>query len=134
GWLDLAVHSNLRDETGVAHSAFVYNFAGAPAAVEVLLDAGLAPGAWHVELGAADGTCDVFKAGDLLSTDILVQKPALGTVVPLVLPGGLNLIRLTRLGPASGAAPAFDYALDAPRVELHVGAALALSLKLSARV
>ena len=134
GRLDLAVHTNLRDETGDAHSAFVYNFGATPAPAELLLDAGLRPGIWSIELGPAVVECDEYLPGTVITADVALNKPGAGLVVPMQIQPGLQLLRLTRTSDSFTAPPAWDLGLDAPRVELHVAQDLALSLQLSTRV
>jgi hypothetical protein len=111
--LDLAVSTNLRTLDGQQWSAFVHNFAPAPADVTLVLEEGLAAGEWLLEAGAAVQTCDTLPGA--ASTSTLVTKRGPCASVALQLPPGLSLVRLQRTGSAPAPA-AWDLAVDPPRL------------------
>ncbi len=114
--LDLAVQVNGYAWDGSWISAYVFNFAAAPTALDLWLDEALPPGAWRIDVGPASTKCDTFAAGtSLVST--LAEKRGAGAKVPLLLPPGLSLVRAVREGPAPEARP-FDLALDPPELEV----------------
>lgn len=115
--LDLAVLVNGRDPAGTGASAFVHNFSALPAALTLELESGLAPARYSVAHGAADPTCDTVPLGVPLTTAI-VDKPGHGASVPLLLPPGLSLVTVVKLGPPLATLATHDLALDPPSVRL----------------
>ncbi len=117
GWsgsnLDLAVLVNHRDVAGTTVSALVYNYGVSTASVNLTLGAGLKPGSWLVEVGAALQGCDVFPSG--ASSSSMIDKRGLGVRIAISVPPGFNLVRLTRTGSVA-AAQTFDLVLDPPRL------------------
>jgi hypothetical protein len=118
GSLDtLAVSCNLLAYDGTAYGAFVHHPGPQPLAVELVLDEGLVPGRYQVELGAAQAKCDQFPGGN---SAVIVQKRGTGARVPLLLEPGLQLVRVLRLGPPDLAAQRWDLALDPPRMSVSL--------------
>jgi hypothetical protein len=115
---ELAISCNLLTYDGSAYSAFVHNFEALDVSVDLLLESGLMPGEYLVEVGAADKKCDVFPDGTTI-VEQSVHKRGHGTAVPLSLPPGLSLVRITRQGPADLVPQARDLSVDPPRLEIH---------------
>jgi hypothetical protein len=115
---DLAISCNLLAYDGSAYGAFLHNPGTAPVSLELALGEGLQPGAYLVELGAAQIKCDSFPGG---SSAVVVQKPGDGAKVPLLVDPGLQLVRVTRLGPSAIPGQPWDLALDPPRLVYAAG-------------
>ena len=129
---DLAIQCNHRDYDAGLYSAFVYNFEPLPVTTTCQLDAGLVPGRYDVEWGAANGKCDLFPAG-APTTTITVQKRGLGMSTPITFAPGLSLLRITRQGPADQQPAGYDLAVDPPVVD-RVLSGGTLSYVVNARV
>lgn len=118
---DLAISCNLLSYDHTAFGAFVHQPGPLPLPVDLLLDEGLLPGRYEVEIGPATGKCDDFPAGN---SAVIVQKRGAGARVPLLLEPGLQLVRVTRLGAADQPAQRWDLALDPPRLAANANPAL----------
>ncbi|HYN64947.1 MAG TPA: hypothetical protein VES36_10135, partial [Candidatus Limnocylindrales bacterium] len=121
----LAISCNWLSYDGTAFGAFLHHLNLTPLPLDLSLDEGLVPGRYQVELGPALAKCDEFPLG---SSAVIVQKCGAGATVPLLVPPGLSLVRVTRLGPPDQPSQRWDLALDPPRMTLGS------SLELRARV
>lgn len=129
---DLAVQCNFRDYGSSTYSAFVHNFGPDTVQATLQLESGLLPGAYLVSWAPATAKCDVFPNGTVPSTTV-VQKRGTGTQLQLPVPPGMNIVLLTRTGPADLSPAGHDLTVDPPQVQLLTGAA-GLSLQVTARV
>jgi len=111
--MDMAVSCNRRDLAGTQWSAFVHDFADEPQLVTLILEEGLPPAEYVLEVGDASESCDVFPGA--VSTSLPVIKRGTMASVTFEITPGLNLVRLTRTGTAIAAAD-WDLAVDPPRL------------------
>ncbi len=116
--LDVAVHVNHADYVGERVSAFVYNYAGSAVDVTMVLEEGLVPGRYLVEVGAASGDCDIFPGAALQTGEW--DKPGSAVEVDVTLPVGLSLVVASRVGSAPVPA-SHELAVDPPRLEAVPG-------------
>ena len=114
----LAISCNRLAYDGTAFGAFLYHAGPLPLSVDLLLDEGLKPGRYLVELGAAQAKCDEFPGA---SSTVSVDKPGAGARVPLTIDAGLQLVRVTRQGPPDLPGQRWDLALDPPRLQYGAG-------------